>query len=249
MNCHHCSNPLPSKQVYRHSNFCKRDCWIAAGKPKAVVKEIACECCEQVFKPRRNGQTLCSNECKSDHIHHVHYANKLIQRLSVPHRCCVQCGVRLSHDSRTDRKRCGSEECEKAWKRADYKRKGYGLIQRTEVESQCPQCEKPFKQSVGKVKRVYCAPQCLRKAGKKARKKHASAKALVLQFLFRRNPNCGICNKRVDLSLDTPHPYAPSVDHIKPLCKGGEHDIDNVQLAHFSCNARKGSKDVTRGRP
>ena len=34
----------------------------------------------------------------------------------------------------------------------------------------------------------------------------------------------------------------PTIDHIIPLSKGGTHTWDNVQLAHNSCNSRKGVK-------
>lgn len=36
----------------------------------------------------------------------------------------------------------------------------------------------------------------------------------------------------------------PSIDHIKPVSKGGTHSWDNVRLAHFGCNARKGNRTL-----
>ena len=36
----------------------------------------------------------------------------------------------------------------------------------------------------------------------------------------------------------------PSIDHIKPMSKGGSHTWDNVQVAHRICNTMKGSKVV-----
>jgi 5-methylcytosine-specific restriction endonuclease McrA len=33
--------------------------------------------------------------------------------------------------------------------------------------------------------------------------------------------------------------WAPTIDHIVPLSKGGLHCRDNVQTAHFRCNCRK----------
>ena len=40
--------------------------------------------------------------------------------------------------------------------------------------------------------------------------------------------------------------YYPSIDHIIPLAKGGEHSYDNVRLAHRICNARRGTKELTK---
>ena len=34
----------------------------------------------------------------------------------------------------------------------------------------------------------------------------------------------------------------PTIDHIKPISKGGTHTWDNVQLAHFHCNSIKSDK-------
>lgn len=55
---------------------------------------------------------------------------------------------------------------------------------------------------------------------------------------------CGICGEAVDPSLRYPDPKSASVDHIKPLNKGGEDTRNNVQLAHLGCNAAKGDKYV-----
>ena len=54
---------------------------------------------------------------------------------------------------------------------------------------------------------------------------------------------CGICKKPVDFSLKPPHPMAPTIDHIIPVSKNGHpSDIDNLQLAHWTCNRQKSDK-------
>ena len=54
---------------------------------------------------------------------------------------------------------------------------------------------------------------------------------------------CGICGKPVDFSLKYPHPLSPCIDHIIPIAKGGHpSDIDNMQLAHWTCNRQKSDK-------
>ena len=56
---------------------------------------------------------------------------------------------------------------------------------------------------------------------------------------------CGICGKPVDKSLKYPHPLAPCIDHIIPIAKGGHpSDIENLQLAHWTCNRQKSDKLV-----
>ena len=54
---------------------------------------------------------------------------------------------------------------------------------------------------------------------------------------------CGICGRPVDLSLHYPNPLSPTVDHIIPIALGGHpSDIDNLQLAHWTCNRTKSDK-------
>lgn len=70
--------------------------------------------------------------------------------------------------------------------------------------------------------------------------------------IFRTQTVCGICGQPVDFSLKYPHPMSATVDHIIPVSKGGHpSDIDNMQLAHFSCNRQKSDKmsvaDIRQG--
>lgn len=59
---------------------------------------------------------------------------------------------------------------------------------------------------------------------------------------------CGICGHLVDFSLKTPHPMSATVDHIVPVAKGGHpSDIDNLQLAHWTCNRQKSDKIFKQG--
>lgn len=54
---------------------------------------------------------------------------------------------------------------------------------------------------------------------------------------------CGICGKQVDFSLKYPHPLSPCIDHIVPIAKSGHpSDMDNLQLAHWTCNRQKSDK-------
>lgn len=58
---------------------------------------------------------------------------------------------------------------------------------------------------------------------------------------------CGICGKPVDFSYKYPHPLSPCIDHIVPIAKGGHpSDIDNLQLAHWTCNRQKSDKLFTK---
>lgn len=103
----------------------------------------------------------------------------------------------------------------------------------------------------------YCSAECNRKvteARKDANRRKKIKNALIdkdinLQRLYNRdNGVCAICGGKCDWS---DHQYRgryfivgkqyPSIDHITPLSRGGEHSWDNVQLAHFACNSAKGA--------
>ncbi len=50
---------------------------------------------------------------------------------------------------------------------------------------------------------------------------------------------CGLCGELVDKIFVFPHPLSPSLDHILPLSRGGDHVEDNCQCSHFCCNLLK----------
>lgn len=59
---------------------------------------------------------------------------------------------------------------------------------------------------------------------------------------------CGICGHLVDFSLKSPHPMSATVDHIIPIAKNGHpSDINNLQLAHWTCNRQKSDKIFKQG--
>lgn len=63
---------------------------------------------------------------------------------------------------------------------------------------------------------------------------------------------CGICGKPVDFKLKYPHPLSACIDHIIPVAKGGHpSDINNLQLAHWTCNRQKSDRivDVKEAKP
>lgn len=71
----------------------------------------------------------------------------------------------------------------------------------------------------------------------------------LARLMKRDNHTCKLCGRKVNESDYTyindtfiaGNDY-PSIDHIKPLSKGGVHQWDNVQLAHRICNSLKSDK-------
>lgn len=44
------------------------------------------------------------------------------------------------------------------------------------------------------------------------------------------------------------HRMARTIEHLTPIHRGGRHDLDNVDFAHWSCNASKGAKTLEKYR-
>lgn len=101
----------------------------------------------------------------------------------------------------------------------------------------------------------YCCKDCLNKAmwtthehRRRTRLKAQMVdKDITIEGLFRRDKGvCSLCGGRCDLEDYTVREgvfivgdWYPSVDHIKPISKGGLHSWGNVQLAHRRCNTLK----------
>ena len=104
----------------------------------------------------------------------------------------------------------------------------------------------------------YCSEQCRKRANyitQNTRRRIKVQGALVddditLHDLFIRDSGkCHICGGDCDWNdcrTKNKHFVAgksyPTIDHVVPLAKGGEHSWANVKLAHFSCNSAKGDK-------
>lgn len=126
----------------------------------------------------------------------------------------------------------------------------------------CPVCDCSF-ESIYEQK--YCSDKCRKKS--KSKKKDLKRRGKLFEngkvdrdininaLIKMNNNSCHICGGKCDK-----HDYTinkdgafitgdnyPSIDHIKPISKGGTHTWDNVKLAHFLCNRLKSDNDFYVG--
>jgi len=78
---------------------------------------------------------------------------------------------------------------------------------------------------------------------RKARMKDAFVEVVDPIIVFEKdNWICQLCNKTVSKVLNRKLVDVASLDHIIPISKGGKHSYANTQLAHLSCNIKKGNR-------
>ena len=81
---------------------------------------------------------------------------------------------------------------------------------------------------------------------RRAAKHNVGHEPYATKSVFERDKwTCGICGLFIDRTLKHPHPLSSSIDHVKPLSKGGDDHLVNVQAAHLICNIRKNAKGAT----
>ena len=69
-------------------------------------------------------------------------------------------------------------------------------------------------------------------------------KVLLADLIVRDDSTCQLCGEPIDLTLEWPNPMYRSIDHRIPISRGGEHSLENTQLAHLRCNISKADKVV-----
>lgn len=234
---------------------------------KYLTHKYICEWCGKLFyggvTRNKHSHRFCSRECSAKHIAQIKNDRKkplkYVGKVEGWHtNICVICGqVFLDKAERS----CCSVECRKEYnrqqarQRAEQKREAVYKAQR----KHCRNCGCGFTPTVKKSK-VFCSEDCRDEyqkrlqhicAKKRLRGKVVDKDISLEKLIVRDNGRCKLCGRVVDVNDYTIRDGAfiagamyPSIDHIKPLSKGGVHSWDNVQLAHCRCNTLKGARDA-----
>lgn len=117
----------------------------------------------------------------------------------------------------------------------------------------CPVCGKEFKTCIKH--KITCSTQCEKKRKNqyhnlRQRGVYHGDDIQLLELFYRDEGICHICGGMCDFDdyeykdgyFVAGNSY-PSVDHIKPISKGGAHEWGNVKLAHRVCNAKRGNRE------
>lgn len=112
------------------------------------------------------------------------------------------------------------------------------------VPKECCECGARYDDGRNK----YCSLQCAKTArnrmkDKRTQKNGKPDHSITLRKLaIRDGMICYICGARVDMSADKNNESYGSIEHVVPVARGGQHQWDNVRLAHRGCNNAKGIK-------
>lgn len=124
------------------------------------------------------------------------------------------------------------------------------ITSRTFRAGRCRQCGSTF---VSLNLDMTCSPACweqdqqeqkrIHKDRRRARKKQAYVADVWRTRVFEADSyRCHMCNRKTNPNKATPHPLAPTIDHLIPLARGGTHEPANCRTACFECNCLKGDR-------
>lgn len=256
INCEGCGKEY--QPVRNGVRFCSLACFNGTRKRD---QQFECKCCSKWFLPKTNNRTsYCSRDCAFKDMRR----QEPIRKVSSLEACefCEACGLRIEQP-RSGKKYCGSDECNRERKRLatlDYYNANYAV---GEVKYTCFLCETEFVRHArgthpNSGHRTYCSKRCRKKVASRERRfngrggqnerRESRIRAATVErvrphvVLKRDNWLCYICGERCDPEAKWPDPLYPTIDHVIPIAKGGEHSYANVKCACFGCNSAKSDK-------
>jgi len=202
------------------------------------------ECDAEIAKPKSGRFPLsCSPECKK-----AREARLRKQVTRYDKRCKVCDGEFIAKNSRAV---FCSVKCKNANVYAQVKARREKLREERShfVEAPCYHCGKPLTKLAtqsGKISHPYCREQRKRdwnrQKNAKRRRYRYIAHSRFQEIAERDQWTCHLCNEWIDDSLPSMAKMGASLDHVIPLSKGGDDSPENLKLAHWICNVRKGNQ-------
>lgn len=224
--CQYCG-----KEIQRSSNkpisdrkYCSTECYRKA-KGCKEFKYVSCEFCGQIFKESRDRPNLfCSRDCAS-----LFYKTKSLTE---------------KEKNKEDLNRIHKQNLTNLYKE---KLKELKEIQyKIDHEKICIVCGNEFQAK--NTNMICCSEKCRKyydnqRRDKRLQKNGKPDLSISLSKLYERDKGiCKLCGKHIDFDCDPNSDRYPSIDHIIPICKGGLHQWNNIQLACRVCNTLKGGK-------
>lgn len=243
--CDHCHKEYES--IRYNNKYCSSKCRVKANKTKyktqSLTRVITCpQCLNDYTIPKERGVSnfLCS-DCrgKSKQLKNIGKHTSLVGWYNnVYVHTCRECDNYYLTNTNIKTYYCSSK-CRSISKRKPL------------IQKRCKECGKHF--STTKNNQVFCNNNCCDKYGHRQKEVIRRNKIIsngrvdwdisIKRLLKRDGVDCYLCNRSMKPNVDKNDALYPSIEHVKPIAKGGTHTWDNVKLAHRKCNWEKGVKE------
>lgn len=216
---------------------------------------MQCAFCGIEFKPKRKTNKYCSVDCQHKAIRerplfaHCKYCGELfpVSRDTKGIFCSVSCsskyyGVIKGEQARKRKEQQRIDKANKKKEALQLKQEQY-INEHTKL---CLVCGIKF--IARNVTQLCCSAECSKahdnaRRDKRIYKNGVPDLTISLTRLYMRDMGvCQLCGKHIDFDCDYNSDDYPSIDHTKPLARGGLHEWNNVQLACRGCNRIKSDK-------
>jgi predicted nucleic acid-binding Zn ribbon protein len=196
--------------------------WDESNRDRHLKEVYICKYCGKDFYPKGYDRvTYCSRECAFGY----RKARPKIKEMT--YFKCITCG--LEFKGRRSKRYCN--ECKKIRDRLRMFNKN------TAKSRHCKQCGTLFVPEYKSSNYTYCSSKCKRKASKENKINREISIYMWNKIMKRDNYICQICGKMLNMDKrGTSHYDAPTIDHIKPVSKGGHNHETNLQAACWYCN-------------
>lgn len=236
-----------------------------AHKPPTVRKttERTCGTCLMPFQASKPSRKYCSFRCaglgtinqrRAKLVEGQRKANeaRASERLigtscALNWRMCGRCGVEWLAKGRSRHyPKPVCQECQKARERAYYRAHAESISRAQGFKQHRRTCLSCGAEFIGHGQATSCSLECRKARQRAQRRKEKSLRRKGMRVVERFSPDeifrrdafrCQLCLKALAMGATVPHPLAPTIDHIVPVSRGGEHSRANVQAAHFICNS------------
>lgn len=193
-------------------------------------------------------------ECGETFVHNSYHN---LMTLNKSKRFCPVCNERDRIIAKANKEQARIIKARKEQSEATFNRLKKRLKRNVVVKHVCRNCGETF---WGTQKQKYCSRRCADRCNEKERQVRKDARinsrkkdsGITLEKVYRKaNGFCYLCGCKTDLddyiikdgTFIAGNKY-PSIEHIKPIAKGGTHTWNNVALACRICNSRKSDKTI-----
>jgi 5-methylcytosine-specific restriction endonuclease McrA len=251
--CRNCGSVLPAKPVGklgRNQLFCNALCGqLFRGEIRFVEKPANCLFCDVALAVVGERAGRPKKYCSKKHADA--YIDRLKPKAPKSKKSCQWCNTQFFANK--VKKFCQSS-CRVAFQnkqRAD-ETKAKHIANPRRFDFNCDRCGQSVITDIC-IRKTYSGRFCrncaLVKRRERYRIKTAKRQKIVnpirisADVLIQRDGNvCHICLTEIDLSLARNSRFGATIDHVVPVSKGGADTLENMKLAHWICNIKKGNK-------